>query len=359
MACHAWRHPKLVLESVPEPTPGPTEVVIDVSVCGICGSDTHCIETDEDGYVIFSGPASFPCTLGHEFAGTVVEIGADVSRVRVGELVTAEGMLYCGECAACVKGHVNQCLRLRMVGFSHPGAFAERTVVHEKHCWSIDGLAERYGDAERAMSIASMVEPVGCALNGMFVAGPGVTPDGHVAVFGCGPIGLGAIALARSAGAQSITAFDLTDGRVELARSMGADHSFNAASMSPGDLVQAIREASKGWGVDMVIEAAGAAHQTMPVIEQTLAPGGSVIYLGRTGERAPVMLDVLVSQAGRIVGARGHAGFGIFPSIIDKLTQGDLNLEPMVTHKAPLSDWESAFSRSRSREDGKILLVQS
>ena len=127
--------------------------------------------------------------------------------------------------------------------------------------------------------------------------------------------------------------------------------------MSPGDLVQAIREASKGWGVDMVIEAAGAAHQTMPVIEQTLAPGGSVIYLGRTGERAPVMLDVLVSQAGRIVGARGHAGFGIFPSIIDKLTQGDLNLEPMVTHKAPLSDWESAFSRSHSREDGKILLV--
>lgn len=359
MACSAWRHPRLELRDVPELTPGPHDVVIDISVCGICGSDTHCIETDPDGYVVFSGPASFPCTLGHEFAGTVLETGREVSRVRTGELVTAEGMLYCGDCAACQKGHVNQCLRLRMVGFSHPGAFAERTIVHEKHCWSIDGIAERTGSGTQAAAIASLVEPVGCAQNGMFVVGPGVSSDAHVVVFGCGPIGLGAIALARAANAATITAFDLTEGRVDLARKMGADVAYNSTNMSTADVGTAIREHTGGWGADMVVEAAGAALKTMPIIEAVVAPGGTVVYLGRTGERVGVMLDVLVSQAARIVGARGHAGYGIFPHIIQMLEAGALDLSPMITHSAPLDDFAAAFARSQRREDGKILLVQT
>ena len=359
MACTAWRDPSLVLEDVPEVAPGPHEVVIDVSVCGICGSDTHCIETDNDGYVIFSGPAAFPCTLGHEFAGTVVEIGRAVNRVRIGELVTSEGMLYCGECPACTKGHINQCLRLRMVGFSHPGALAERTVVHEKHCWSVDRLAERLGDATLATHLASLVEPVGCAYNGMFVVGPGVDAKSHVVVFGCGPIGLGAISLAKTANAASITAFDLSPGRVNLATELGAHAAFDCRTMRPADIQTAIREATGGWGGDVLVEAAGAAHQTMPIIEKAIAPGGTVVYLGRTGERVDIMLDVLVSQAARIVGARGHAGHGIFPHIIALLESARLDLAPMITHIAPLEDFAAAFERSRSREDGKILLVQA
>ncbi len=357
MACEAWRDPKLVMSDVPDTDPGPHDVVIDVSVCGICGSDTHCIETDTNGYVIFSGPAAFPCTLGHEFAGTVIAHGAAVTRVVVGELVTSEGMMYCGDCVACTRGHVNQCLRLRMVGFSHPGAFAERTVVHEKHCWSIDGLASFFGNANKACHIASLVEPVGCAQNGMFVVGPGVDKNAHVVVFGCGPIGLGAIALARAAGAASITAFDLTDGRVKLATLMGADHAYNCTQMQAADVASVIADATNGWGGDVIVEAAGAAHNTMPIIEEALAPGATVVYLGRTGERVPIMLDVLVSKAARIVGARGHAGYGIFPHIIDMLQTGVLDLAPMITHTAPLDDFAAAFERSRTREDGKILLV--
>jgi threonine dehydrogenase-like Zn-dependent dehydrogenase len=341
-----------------DPEPGPHDVVIDVKSCGICGSDIHCIESDPDGYVIFSGPASFPCTLGHEFAGRVIEVGSAVSKVEIGELVTAEGMLYCGDCEACRRGYVNQCRELRMVGFSHGGAFAEAMVLHEKHCWSITGIAERLGDSQAACELASLVEPAGCARNGMFVVGPGVSSSSHVAVFGCGPIGLGAIALARAAGAASITAFDMTAGRLDLATRMGADQAHNINSMSPQDASEAMREASGGWGPDMIVEAAGAALHTMPIIESVIAPGGSIVYLGRTGERAPVMLDVLVSKAARIVGARGHAGYGIFPGIISMLEQGHINLQPMITHRAALTDFGAAFDRSRSREDGKILLVQ-
>jgi len=358
MACQTWRHPRLVAEEIPEPTPGLDDVVIDVKACGICGSDTHCIETDDDGYVIFSGPASFPCALGHEFAGTVVAVGSSVDKVAVGDLVTSEGMLYCGHCMACKRGHVNQCFNLKMFGFSHPGAFAEYAMVHQKHCWDVSAIAEHTGDAKRAMQLASLVEPLGCAQNGMFIVGPGVHPGSHVVVFGCGPIGLGAIALAAAAGAASITAFDLTEGRVKLASEMGATSAINLTHLSPKEIAEAVGSITDGWGADMVVEAAGAALHTMPIIEAVLAPGATVVYLGRTGERAPVMLDVLVSKAARIVGARGHAGYGIYPHIIELLANGIITLDSMITHTAPLSDHEAAFDRSRSREDGKILLTQ-
>ena len=359
MACHAWRHPKLVLSTRPEPSPTEGEVVIDVRACGICGSDIHCVESDDDGYVIFSGPAAFPCTLGHEFAGIVREVGSSVTRVSVGDVVTAEGMLYCGHCPACLRGHVNQCENLRMMGFSHHGAFSERVVVHEKHCWSIDGLAVQLGNAQTACELASLVEPIGCAHNGMFVVGPGVNTNSHVVVFGCGPIGLSAVALARAAGVASITAFDKTAGRLSLAKTMGATHAYDFTALDASEAIEAIREATGGWGADMIVEAAGSAHQTMPVSEATIAPGGTIVYLGRTGERAPVLLDVLVSNAARIVGARGHAGHGIFPRIIGMLESGALDVQPMITHKTPLSDYVSAFKRSCAREDGKILLVPS
>ena len=358
MACGIWRNPKLAMVERPTPSCGPHDVIIDVKSCGICGSDIHCLESDADDYVIFSGPASFPCTLGHEFAGRVVEVGSEVQKVRVDELVTAEGMLYCGTCDACRRGHVNQCRNLRMVGFSHAGAFAEYMVIDEKHCWSIAGVAERVGDSQAACELASLVEPVGCAQNGMFIVGPGLSSSSHVAVFGCGPIGLGAIALARAHGVASLTAFDMTAGRLSLAKKMGADNAYDIRSMSAEDAAEAMRQASSGWGPDMIIEAAGAALHTMPIIESVIAPGGTIVYLGRTGERAPIMLDTLVTQAARIVGARGHAGYGIFPDIISMLEHDRINLQPMITHKTSLMDYEGAFERSRSREDGKILLVQ-
>ena len=359
MACHAWRDPSLSMEDVPDPTPGAHDVVIDVGACGICGSDTHCVETDSDGYVIFSGPASFPCVLGHEFAGTVVETGSAVSSVQVGDLVTSEGMLYCGSCPACTAGHVNQCANLAMLGFSHPGAFAEYAMVPERHCFNVGSIAKHEGCEQTALQVASLVEPLGCAHNGIYVVGPGIKPGSHVAVFGCGPIGLGAIALAQASGAATITAFDQTDGRAKLAKQLGATHSYNSASISDAEQIHLIQEVTNGWGADVVIEAAGAALNTMPVIEAALAPGATVVYLGRTGEKAPVNLDVLVSKAARIVGARGHAGYGIFPHIIDMMASGTLDLKPMITSTAPLTDYAQAFEQSKRREDGKILLTQS
>ena len=360
MACGVFRNPRLAPVTLPDPSPGPQEVVVAVRACGVCGSDTHCYETDADGYVIFSGPAAFPCVLGHEYSGEVVAVGAEVRELRVGDLVTAEGMLYCGVCEACRKGAPNQCVRLDMVGFSSPGAYAQWIKVHEKHCWRIDGLAEALGDAQRACEVAALVEPVGCSYNGMFVAAGGMAPGSHVAVFGCGPIGLGAVALARTAGAATIIAFDQSPERLATATAMGADEVWDVRDLSTdGQEAGAhIRRISRGWGSDMIIEAAGAAVRTMPSIEAGLAAGGTVVYLGRTGERAPVMLDVLVSGASRIVGARGHAGGGVFPHVIRMLEHRRLDVEAMITSRLPMASAGEAIQRSTLRTDAKIMLTQ-
>jgi threonine dehydrogenase-like Zn-dependent dehydrogenase len=351
-ACDVWRYPTVHDVEAADPVPGPDDVLIRVRACGVCGSDTHCLETDGEGYVIFSGPARFPCVLGHEYAGEVVARGDRVQTLEVGQLVTAEGLIWCGLCEACRRGLPNQCSRLEMVGFTTPGAYAELVATPARSCFPIDALAERLGDAQRACELASLVEPVGCSYNGIFVVAGGMRPGAHVAVFGCGPIGLGAVTLARLAGAATITAFDEKPSRLRVATALGADHVASGAGAA-----ELLREVTGGWGVDLAIEAAGAASATLPEIERSIAPRGTLLYLGRTGDRAPVMLDHLVTQAARIVGARGHAGGGVFPDLLRLLVANRLDLEPMITARLPLASGARALERSRTREDAKILLV--
>jgi threonine dehydrogenase-like Zn-dependent dehydrogenase len=359
MACGAWRNPRFSATILDDPSPGPGEVVIRVGACGVCGSDTHCYESDEDGYVIFSGPARLPVVPGHEYAGEVVALGAGVSSLAEGDLVTAEGMITCGTCDTCRQGNPNQCPNLEMVGFSTHGAYAEFIVVEARFCWKLDGVAARTQDSQRTLELGALVEPLACAYNGIFVAGRGMRPGAHVAVHGCGPIGLGAIALARTAGAATITAFDVVPERCAVALSCGADASFDPAALraAGSSPAEAVLEATRGSGADLQLECAGAAGQTLPEIEQSFAPGGQMIYLGRTGERAPVMLDVLVSNAASIVGSRGHAGHGCFPRIIRLLEQDRLVVEPMITARRPFDEALSAVEQSCLRTDGKILLV--
>jgi hypothetical protein len=333
-------------------------VIVQVRACGVCGSDTHCYETDDDGYIIFSGPVSLPVIPGHEYAGEVVAVGPGVRNLQVGDLVAAEGMLYCGVCEACRTGHPNQCPHLDMVGFSSPGAYAEYVKVEERFCWSLNGVAEHTGSAQTALELGALVEPISCPFNGIFVAAGGMRPGDHVAVFGAGPIGLGAIALARAAGAATITVFEISAERCQLAVACGADEAFDPrvlieAGTSPADQ---IRRVTRGWGADILVECAGAAIQTMPEIEKAFAPGGKMVYLGRTGEHVPVMLDVLVSGAASIVGARGHAGMGCFPQVIRLLEHGRIDASPMITARRPFSEFMAALEQSCLRTDGKIMV---
>jgi hypothetical protein len=295
-----------------------------------------------------------PCIAGHEYTAEVVDVGADVVGLRPGDLVAAEGMVSCGVCETCRKGLPNQCPALEMVGFSSPGAFADFVTAKERLLWKLDGLAERLGSADAALDLGALIEPVACSYNGMFVSAGGFSPGAHVAVFGAGPIGLGAIALARCAGAATIVAFEPSPERRAVAMQLGADEVWDPRDVVPSDAIRAI---TRSWGADMVVEAAGAALHTMPEIERAFAPAGKMVYLGRTGLRAPVLLDVLVTQAARIVGARGHSGGGCFPGIIRLLEAGRLDLRPMITRRFAPRDTLAALQKSTDRSDGKILLT--
>lgn len=353
MASQVFRHPRFTPQVVPDPTPKPDEVLLKVRACGVCGSDTHCYEHDPEGYVLFSGPVRLPCIVGHEYTAEVIEVGSEIRNLRKGDLVAAEGMLYCGVCEACRIGRPNQCPHLDMVGFSSPGAYAEYVTAKERFLWKINGLADRFGDAQRACEVAALIEPIACSYNGMFVSAGGMKPGSHVAVFGLGPIGLGAVALARAAGAASVIGFETMPERCAVARAMGADLALDPRSCSPAEV---IREHTDGWGADMIVEAAGAAVQTMPQIERAFAAGGKMVYLGRTGLRAPVLLDVLVTQAASISGARGHAGGGCFPNILRMMERGRIEVAPMITTRFPFSRAMDAVRKSTDRTDGKVMI---
>jgi threonine dehydrogenase-like Zn-dependent dehydrogenase len=357
MASRVLRHPRFVPRDVPAPTPRRDEVLLRVRRCGVCGSDTHCYEHDDEGYVLFSGPTRVPCIVGHEYTAEVVEVGPDVQHLRVGDIVAGEGMLSCGVCEACRIGRPNQCPTLEMLGFSAPGAFAELTTSKERFLWKLDGIAERTGSVDTgvdtALDLGALIEPIACSYNGMFVSAGGFLPGARVAVFGCGPIGLGAVALARAAGASTIVAFETVPERCALARQLGADVALDPREVSAADV---LLDMSGGWGADMIVEAAGAALHTMPEIERAFAPGGKMVYLGRTGLRAPVLLDVLVTKAAHISGARGHSGGGCFPNIIRLLESGRLDVGAMLTSRYAFADALAAVEKSTDRRDGKVMV---
>ncbi len=358
-AAHAWRRPRISLGHAPTPTIADDEVLIRVRACGICGSDNHLCENDEDGYVIFSGAAGLPVILGHEFAGEVVETGKRVVTLRRGDAVAAESVVWCGLCKPCRSGAFNQCLRMRMIGFGVPGALAQYVAVKERCCWSLNDLRSACGDGDELFELGALLEPIGCSYNGLFVDGGGMRPGAYVAVYGAGPIGLAAIMLARAAGAAKIFAFDIREPRVKLAREMGADFAANPEVLaregtSPAQVVQ---DLTQGQGADVQIEAAGAAPQTVPEIERAFAPNGKMIYLGRAGNVADMNLDTLVSQANQITGARGHAGRGTFPSVIRMLATGRIPAHHMITARFPLNEAPAAIERAGARNDGKVMVV--
>ena len=247
---------------------------------------------------------------------------------------------------------------LDMVGFSAPGAFAEYIATREKYCWKLDGLREHFGE-DQLYEVAALVEPIGCAYNGMFIAAGGLRPGAYVAIYGAGPIGLGALLMARAAGAAKIFMFETSPERCALAQEMGADYVGNplelkAAGTSPSEVV---RELTKGHGVDMQVEAAGAATLTVPEMEKSFAPNGKMVYLGRAGNATRMHLDTLVSQANMIVGARGHAGYGIYPYILRMLATGRVPARKMITSYFGFSNVLDAMKQSSARTDGKIMVT--
>jgi threonine dehydrogenase-like Zn-dependent dehydrogenase len=352
---NAWRHPKLEVKEVPQPKPGPGEALVRIRACGVCGSDMHFYETDADDYILYPGLTKFPAILGHEFAGEIVEIGPgpESEGFKVGDRVTVEEMVWCGYCRPCRDGYPNHCTNLEEIGFTIDGAMAEYIVVPIKLCWSIDAIFERYSDESLAWDVGATTEPTCVAYNTIFERAGGFRPGAYVAIYGAGPIGLAGIQLCRAAGAAKVFAFEISAERRKLAAAVGADHVFDPSEVVPSE---ALAELTKGAGIDLAVEAAGAPEATIPEMEKTIAINGKLAQVGRAATRVPMYLETFQVRRGQLFGAQGHSGHAIFPSVIRMVGSGLVDNSRIITSRFPLDQAVDAIAKSVDRTDGKIII---
>ena len=353
-----YKSPSLTLKEVPVPTIGPQEVLLKIKACGVCGSDIHMYETDAQGYVMYPGLMKLPCATGHEFSGVVQEVGKAVRDLRVGDVVTAEEMIWCGECTPCRNGFPNQCEHLEEIGFTIDGAFAEYIAVGSKFCWKLDTLLERYPDPETVYDLGATVEPTCVAYNAIFVRAGGFKPGAYAVVYGGGCIGLSGIALLKAAGAAKLIAFETGEARRTLCTAMGADYVFDPVALTqqgtrPSDVVL---ELTHGDGADFQLEAAGAPTLTFPEMERVLAVNGKIAQVGRAADRVPVYLDQFQVRHAQFFGSQGHSGDGIFPNVIRLMASGAVDTRKIITARFALDEVREAIKQSGARTDGKILV---
>lgn len=350
------RDPRVVLARLPDPSPAPDELVIAVRACGICGSDFHLVESDPDGYMLYPGLVRTPVVTGHEFAGVVEAVGAEVRDFAPGDLVCAEEIAWCGECLACRSGRPNNCTRIEELGFSFDGAHAEYVAVRARYCWPLTPLAEAGIAAERIAQLGALVEPAGVAYVAIFVSAGGFMPGSQVGVVGAGPIGLAAIALARAAGAGRIIAIEPTAERRRLATTLGADRAVDPATFGSASLAEAARGLSAGRGLDLWIECSGAAGVTEEMAA-SLAPAGKLVLVGRGPHTVDLDPELLIVRGAGLQGSIGHAGSGTFGRVIDLMAAGRLDLTPIVSSTVDLEGAASLLDGGGPRNAGKVLVA--
>jgi threonine dehydrogenase-like Zn-dependent dehydrogenase len=355
-----WRNPRMKIEEVPVPKPGPGEVLVEVKACGICGSDVHMAQSDEDGYIWYPGLTGFPCTLGHEMSGVVVEGGPGALDKKTnkpfkgGEWVCVEEMIWCGSCQPCADGWPNHCERLDEIGFNVDGAFTRYVVLPARVLWSLDPLRERYPDQE-VFKLGSMVEPTSVAYNAVIERGGGVRPGDNVVILGGGPVGLAACAVLKRNGAANVIISEPEEGRAKIARALGADHVINPKKEGTADRVL---EITHGMGASIYLEATGLPTVVYPEIERCIWEGrtlnSTIVVVARADAKIPVTGEVLQVRRARIVGSQGHSGHGTFPRVIASMAAG-MNMLPMMTKTIELDEVPKHIEMLRTdRNEAKI-----
>jgi len=330
--------PGVVIQEVPVPVIGPDDVLVKVSAVSLCGTDVHIYNWDAWA----SGRMHPPLTIGHEFAGTIIDVGEHVSRVRPGQFVSAESHIVCGKCLQCRMGQYHTCQNVKILGVDTDGCFADYVSIPENNVWVNDvGLPPH---------LASVQEPLG---NAVFATLIEPVTAGSVAIFGCGPTGLCAAAVAKAAGAGLVVAIDVNPYRLDLAERMGAYVTLNPKE---DDVVDELRRRTDGNGVDVVLEMSGNPSAIQTGL-QALRMGGRFTSFGIPSESVPIDFSELIFKGIRMLGVSGRRMFETWYQTAALLKTERLNLAPLVTHRMPMSDFDDAMNIMRSGMSGKIVLT--
>ena len=325
------RYKHLEIVDLPEPVPGPGEVLVRIAACGICGSDIH-------GYDGSTGRRIPPIVMGHEAAGTVCGWGEGVTGFANDDRVTFDSTVYCGSCTPCLRGEVNLCEHRQVLGVSctdyhRPGAFAEYVAVPSH---AVHRLPDNLSFEE-----AAMLEPLSVALHAVSLAP--VQAGDTALVVGAGMIGLLLVQVLSTAGCSRVFVADLDQSRLDLARTAGATDVIAAGT----DPAEAVLQNTGGTGVDVAIEAVGRTETVQASID-SVRKGGTVVLVGNVAPEVALPLQKVVTRQIRLQGSCASAGE--YPRAIELLASGALEVRSLITAVAPLDDGPRWFARLYARE---------
>jgi len=329
----------LEIREMPTPAIGPTDVLIQVAACGICGSDVH-------GYDGSSGRRIPPLVMGHEASGIVVSVGSAVSGFSRGDRVTFDSTIYCGACEFCRRGEVNLCDDRQVVGvscgeYSRHGAFAEYVAVPERILYRLPDVLP--------FSEAAMLEAVSVALHAVGLSN--IRGGETTLVVGVGMIGLLILQAARVAGCGRVFVADIDATRLKLATELGADRTIQ---LSGTELVSEVLRLTEGRGVNVVFEAVGR-QETVNAAIDCVRKGGTVTLVGNIAPTFSMPLQKVVTRQIRLQGSCASAGE--YPQAMELIANGKIKVGPLITAVAPLSDGPEWFRRLYAHELNVMKIV--
>src|SRR5712664_2516523 len=327
----------LEIAELPEPTPGPGEVLVRVAACGICGSDVH-------GYDGSSGRRIPPIVMGHEAAGRIAAVGSGVKGFAEGDRVTFDSTIYCGACGPCRRGEVNLCDNRQVMGVScsdyrRAGAFAEYVVVPSRIVYR---LPDNLSFAE-----AAMLEAVAVAVHAVSLA---QVSSRTALVHGAGIIGLHVLQALHVAGCPQVFVADIDVSRLKLAQEVGATTVLSADA----GLMEQVLQLTSGVGVDVAVEAVGR-NETVGAAIESVRKGGTVVLVGNISPEVTLPLQKVVTRQIRLHGSCASAGE--YPEAIALMASGAIRVKPLITAIAPLADGPQWFERLYAREPNLLKVV--
>jgi 2-desacetyl-2-hydroxyethyl bacteriochlorophyllide A dehydrogenase len=318
---------RIEIQTVPDPTPGPRDVVVAVAGCGICGTDLHIMEGE-------FAPA-YPIVPGHEFAGEVVATGTDVTEVRVGDRVAVDPSLHCGECYYCRRARGNLCENWAAIGVTTAGGAAEYAVAPVKNCFRLpDGVDT---------ADAALIEPLSCAVRGFDVLARNMA-DNYL-IYGSGTMGLMMMELAKRAGAASVSMVDLNPERLETAKLLGCTAAVTAADEL---------DAPRGW--DVVVDCTGVAAAIADGLRR-VGRGGTFLQFGVANYDARVSIEPYKIYNQEITITGSMAVLHSFERAGDLFAAGVLRPDVFISHRFPLDRYADALAQFQAGVGRKIQIV--
>ncbi len=329
--------PGLWLEDIPEPKIGINDVLIRVLKTGICGTDVHIY--DWDAWSQRTIPV--PMAIGHEFVGEIVEVGSNVNDFHPGEIVSGEGHVVCGRCRNCMAGRRHQCAHTKGVGVNRAGAFAEYISLPMTNVWSHHKGIDT--------DVAAIFDPFG---NAVHTALHFPVHGEDVLITGAGPIGLMAVAVVRHAGARHIVVTDLNEGRLELARQMGASLAFDPRKLTFAD---AQKQLHMTEGFDVGLEMSGSPAAFRDMIDN-MCHGGRIAMLGIPSQEIAIDWTKVIFNMLTIRGIYGREMYETWYKMAVLIESG-VDLRPLITHRFPYTDFEQGFAVMKTGQAGKVVLA--